>query len=261
MKIMMSLHLIYYFVLLAFMLFIPQGEDANVSKIVMFLLILGAFIFLCTFYIVLSFNKKIKAIKKYYYLNIALMCSGIILYLTFGHMIYKQMNSLVVLIVVFILLFIASNLLNYKILQITKNLQFDFMKEVKLFYKMGQALEETPIINAISKLDNLFIAFAVLGAISQSIYFFTAIVAIILIVSHKYLRILKVEFLKSQLISEKESNLSMTSYYFFYLLSIFWAYYIPNLSVILVGGASIILLKLNVHKIAEKVYEEKNHIS
>lgn len=62
---------------------------------------------------------------------------------------------------IFILLFIASNLLNLKIKKVIEDIQFNFWEEAKLFYKMGQAIEKTPLWNASNKLDYLLYAFAV----------------------------------------------------------------------------------------------------
>ncbi|WP_139185606.1 hypothetical protein [Bacillus sp. OK048] len=262
MKIMMRLHILYYLCLLVFILTIPKlSTDANILKIVLFLLTIGVFIFLCSYYIVLSFNKKIGAVKKYSNINVGIMCGGIILTLTFGHYIYTKWNSLVVLLTIFIILFIVSNFLNYKIKKIVEDQQFDLMKEVKLFYKMGQALDKTPINNAISKLDYLFYGFCIAVFIAEDIYIFAGAVGVILILSIKYVRAIKSEFLKSGLITVKETNLSIAAYFFFYLFSIVWMMFIPNLSTLLVGAASLLAIKIYIRRIAEKVYEEKNGIS
>lgn len=258
MKIMMRLHIIYYLCLLLFILNIPQhSTDANIFKVVLFLLTLGVFIFLCTYYIVLSFNKKISAVRKYSNINVGTMCCGIILYLSFGHIIYTKWNNLILLITIFIILFIVSNFLNYKIKKTVEVHKFDLVKEVKKFYRMGQALDETPINNAITKLDYLFYAFCIAVFIYEDIYIFAGVVGVILIVSIKYLRALKAEFLKSGLITVNETYLSIVSYYFFYLLSIIWTIYIPNLSTLLVGASSLLFIKIYIRRIAEKVYEEK----
>lgn len=258
MKIMMRLHIVYYLCLLLFILTIPyQSTDVNIFKLVLFLLTIGVFIFLCTFYIVLSFNKKIRAVRKYSNINVGIMCCGIILFLTLGHVIHTKWNTMLLPIFIFIILFVVSNILNYKIKKIVGEYQFDLMKEVKLFYKMGQALDETPINNAISRLDYLFYAFCIAVFIAEDILIFVGVVGIILILSTKYLRALKVEFLKSGLISAKETNLSLGSYYFFYLLSIVWTTFIPNLSTLLVGALSLLGIKIYIRRIAEKVYEEK----
>lgn len=100
-------------------------------------------------------------------------------------------------------------------------------------------------------------AFCIAVFIAEDIYIFTGVVGIILILSVKYLRALKFEFLKSGLISVKETYLSIGSYYFFYLLSIIWTIFIPNLSTLLVGAASLLAIKIYIRRIAEKVYEEK----
>lgn len=262
MKIMMRLHILYYLCLLVFILSVPMlSTDANIFKIVLFLLTLGVFIFLCSFYIVLSFNKKISAVKKYSNLNVAIMCGGIILILTFGHNIYTKLNSLVLLLSIFMILFIVSNLLNYKIKKIVEDRQFDLMKEAKIFYKIGQALDETPINNAISKLDYLFYGFCIAVFIAEDIYIFAGVVGVILILSIKYIRDIKMEFLKSGLISIMETHLSIAGYYFFYLFSIVWMMFIPSISTLLVGAASLLGIKIYIRRIAEKVYEEKNAIS
>lgn len=261
MKLMIRLHLIYYLCLLLFILSIPNhSTDANIFKLVLLLAILGVFIFLCTFYIVLSFNKKISAVRKYSNINAGIMCCGIILYLILGHMIYTKLSSMIVQIVIFIILFIVSNILNYKIKKIVDEHQFDLMKEVKLFYKMGQVLDATPINSAISKLDYLFYAFCIAVFIAEDIYIFAGVVGIILIVSIKYLRAIRLEFLKCGLISVKETYLSIGGYYFFYMLSIIWMFFIPNLSALLVGAASLLAIKIYIRRIAEKVYEEKNEV-
>jgi hypothetical protein len=88
---------------------------------------------------------------------------------------------MVLLIAMFIILFIVSNLLNYKIKKIVEEQEFDLMKEVKLFYKMGQALDETPINHAISKLDYLFYGFSIAVFIAEDIYIFAGVVGVILI--------------------------------------------------------------------------------
>jgi hypothetical protein len=261
MKNMMRLHIIYYLCLLLFILNISQSStDANILKIILFLLTIGIFIFLCTYYIVLSFNKKISGVRKFSNINVGIMCGGIILYLTFGHIIYTKMNSMILLLSLFIILFIVSNILNYKIKKIVEEQQFDLMKEVKVFYKMGQALDETPINNAISKLDYLFYGFCIAVFIAEDIYIFAGVVVVILILSIKYLGAIKSEFLKSGLISVKETNLSIGGYYFFYLFSIVWMTFIPNLSTLLVGAASLLAIKIYIRRIAEKVYEEKNSL-
>jgi hypothetical protein len=262
MKIMMRLHILYYLCLLVFILTIPKlSTDANILKIVLFLLTLAVFIFLCSYYIVLSFNKKISAVKKYSNINVGVMCGGIILTLTFGHIIYTKWNNLVLLLTIFIILFIISNFLNYKIKKIVEEQQFDLMNEAKLFYKMGQALDETPINNSISKLDYLFYAFCIAVFIAEDIYIFAGAVGVILILSIKYVRAIKSEFLKSGLITVKETNFSIAGYYFFYLFSIVWMILIQNQSTLLVGAASLLAIKIYIRRIAEKVYEEKNGIS
>lgn len=79
MKILLRLHLVFYISLLAFMLTIPYNSmDANIFKMILFLVTLSVFILILTCYIVLSFNKEIKAIKKYIYANIVMMIIGII---------------------------------------------------------------------------------------------------------------------------------------------------------------------------------------
>jgi hypothetical protein len=258
MKLLMRLHIIYYLCLLLFILTIPhQSIDANIFKLVLFLLTIGEFIFLCTFYIVLSFNKKIRAVRKYSNINVGIMCCGIILFLTFGHVIYTKWDTMLLPISIFIILFVLSNLLNYKIKEIVEEHQFDLMREVKLFYKMGQALDETPINIAVSRLDYMFYAFSIAVFIAEDIFIFVGVVGVILILSTKYLRALKAEFLKSGLISVRETNLSIGGYYFFYLLSIIWTIFIPNLSTLLVGALSLLGIKIYIRRIAEKVYEEK----
>jgi hypothetical protein len=259
MKLLLRLHISYYLCQLLFILAIPhQSTDANIFKLILFLLTIGIFIFLCTFYIVLSFNKKIRAVRKYSNINVGIMCCGIILFLTFGHVIYTKWNIMLLPISLFIILFVASNLLNYKINKVVEELQFDLIKEVKLFYKMGQVLDETPINNAVSRLDYMFYAFCIAVFIAEDIFIFVGVVGVILILSTKYLRALKTEFLKSGLISVRETNLSLGGYYFFYLLSIIWTIFIPNLSTLLVGALSLLGIKIYIRRIAEKVYEEKS---
>lgn len=139
-----------------------------------------------------------------------------------------------------------------------EELQFDLMKEVKLFYKMGQALDETPINNAVSRLDYMFYVFCIAVFIAEDIFIFVGVVGVILVLSTKYLRALKTEFSKSGFISVRETNLSLGGYYFFYLLSIIWTIFIPNLSTLLVGALSLLGIKIYIRRIAEKVYEEKS---
>lgn len=163
---------------------------------------------------------------------------------------------------IFILLFIASNLLNLKIKKVIEDIQFNFWEEAKLFYKMGQAIEKTPLWNASNKLDYLLYAFAAtIVLINESIYIFAGVVGIILILSTKYLNLIKIEFLKSELISVKETYFSLASYYFCYLFSIIWAMFFPNLSILLVGGAGLLAIKIYIRRIAEKVYAEKKGCS
>lgn len=260
MKIMMRLHIIYYLCLLLFILNIPQhSTDANIFKIILFLLTIGLFIFLCTYYIVLSFNKKITGARKFSNLNVGIMCGGMILYLTFGHIIYTKMNSMELLLTFFVLLFIVSNILTFKIKKIVEELEIDFMDEVKLFYKMGQALDETPINHVITRLDYLFYGFSIAVFIAEDIYIFAGVVGVILILSIKYLRTIKSEFLKSGLLTVMETRVSIGCYYFFYLFSIVWRMFIPNLSTLLVGAASLLVIKIYIRRIAEKIYEEKNN--
>jgi hypothetical protein len=258
MKWMMRLHITFYLVLLAFILAIPQKSmDGNILKLALFLCTIGIFILLTTYYVVLSFNKKIEAVKKYAYFNVGLMCFDIIVFLTLGHLIYTKMTGIGVLLSIFLALFLVSNILNFRIQKIIADQKFDFMKEVKLFYKMGRALDETPLNNAISKLDYLFYGYSAAVFVSENIYFFAAVVGIILILSIKYLRAIRGEFLKSRLITKNETYLSIISYYFFYLLSIIWMFFIPNISTLLVGAVSILPIKIYIRRIAEKVYEEK----
>jgi hypothetical protein len=260
MKIMMRLHILYYLCLLLFILNIPQlSTDANIFKIILFLLTIGVFIFLCTYYIVLSFNRKISGVRKFSNLNVGIMCGAIILYLTFGHNIYMTMNSLAGLLTLFILLFIVSNILTYKIKKIMEEHEINFMEEVKLFYKMGQALDETPINHAITRLDYLFYGFSIAVFIAEDIYIFAGVVGVILILSIKYLGAIKLEFLKSGLLTVMETRLSIGWYYFFYLISIVWMMFIPNLSTLLVGAASLLVIKVYIRRIAEKVFDEKNN--
>ncbi|MED1442716.1 hypothetical protein P4U24_13110 [Aeribacillus composti] len=68
----------------------------------------------------------------------------------------------------------------------------------------------------------------------------------------------KKEFLKSWLISVKETYLSIVAYYFFYLISIVWAFFIPNLAILLFGAASLLAIKIYTRRVADKVYEEQN---
>lgn len=259
---MLRLHILYYLSLLVFILAIPKlSTDANILKILLFLTTLAIFIFLCSYYIVLSFNKKISAVKKYSNLNVGVMCGGILLTLTFGHILYTKLNNLVLLLSIFFILFIVSNFLNYKIKKIVENCQFNLTKEAKLFYTMGQALDETPINNAISKLDYLFYGFCIAVFIAEDIYIFAGAVCFILILSTKYIRSLKSEFLKSGVITVKETNLSVAGYYFFYIFSVVWMMFFPNLSTLIVGAASLLAIKIYIRRIAEKVYEETNSIS
>lgn len=106
---------------------------------------------------------------------------------------------------------------------------------------------------------NTFAATIVL--INESIYIFAGVVGIILILSTKYLNLIKIEFLKSELISVKETYFSLASYYFCYLFSIIWAMFFPNLSILLVGGAGLLAIKIYIRRIAEKVYAEKKGCS
>ncbi|MFP7300361.1 hypothetical protein [Neobacillus niacini] len=258
MKLLMRLHIVYYLCLLLFILAIPhRTTDANIFKIILFIATIGLFIFLCTFYIVLSFNKRIRAVRIYSNMNAGIMCCGIILFLTFGHMIHIKWNTIILHIALFNILFVLSNVLNYKIKEILENHQFDLMKEVKLFYKMGQALDETPINQAISRLDYMFYAFCIAVFIAEDLFIFIGVVGVILILSIKYIRAINVEFLKSGIITERETNLSIGSYYVFYLLSIIWTIFIPNLSALLIGALSLLGIKIYIRRIAEKVYEEK----
>jgi hypothetical protein len=259
MKLMMNLHFVYYVCLVAFILTIPHiSTDANIFKLILFLLTLGVFILLCTFYIVLSFNKKFRAVRKYSYINVGCMCLGIVAFLTLGHVAYARTNSIAFLMAIFIVLFIASSVSNFKIKNILEDVQFDLIKEVKLFYNMGLALEKTPLYHAVTKLDYMFAAFCIAVFIAGNIYIFAGVVGIILILSIKYVRHIKKEFLKSGLISVKETYLSIVAYYFFYLISIVWAFFIPNLSILLVGAASLLAIKIYTRRNADKVYEEQN---
>ena len=187
------------------------------------------------------------------------MCGGMILYLTFGHIIYTKMNSMGLLLTIFVLLFIVSNILTLKIKKIVEELEIDFMEEVKLFYKMGQALDETPFNHAITRLDYMFYGYSIAVFIAEDIYLFAGVVGVILILSIKYLGAIKSEFLKSGLLTVMETRLSIGFYYFFYLISIVWRMFIPNLSTLLVGAASLLALKIYIRRIAEKVYEEKKN--
>ncbi|KZN95535.1 hypothetical protein EW027_11110 [Aeribacillus pallidus] len=79
-----------------------------------------------------------------------------------------------------------------------------------------------------------------------------------MILSIKYVQHIKKEFLKSGRISVKETYLSIVAYYFFYLISIVWAFFIPNLAILLVGAASLLAIKIYTRRVADKVYEEQN---
>lgn len=148
------------------------------------------------------------------------MCFGIVAFLTLGHVAYARTDSIAFLMAIFIVLFIASSVLNFKIKNILEDVQFDLIKEVKLFYNMGLALEKTPLYHAVTKLDYMFAAFCIAVFIAGNIYIFAGVVGIILILSIKYVQHIKKEFLKSGLISVKETYLSIVAYYFFYLISI-----------------------------------------
>ncbi|WP_445487615.1 hypothetical protein [Niallia sp. 03133] len=262
MKLTSILHLLYYICLIAFICFIPQASiHANIFKIVLFLLTIGIFILLCTFYIVISFNRKYAEIKKYANSNVVCMVIGIVSFLTFGHMIYRKTNSFVILAVIFGVLFVGSHLLQFKITNNLANNQFDLMEEVKLFSKMGHSLDKTPLMNASSKMDIFFFGYAVAVGVADNLYVFASIVGIILILSMKHLKVVMQEFFNSGLISAKETYFSLFSYYFCYLISIVWFIFFPNLSTLLIGGSSLITIKIFIKRIAIKVYDEKNNFS
>lgn len=265
MKIITALNLIFYISLSGFIYSIPHTTvDFDIYKIILFLLTLVVFILLSTFYIMVLFNKRYLGIKKYIYLDVACMVCGIVTFLTLGHTIYKKTDSILSILfleLILIILFLFSVFLQYKIKKILANNQYNLMKEVKMFSKMGQALEGTPLMKAGSKIEYLLYFYAITIAVVENIYIFSGIVGIILILSTKHLKVIKDEFLKSGFISVKETYLSIISYYFFYLLSIVWIIFIPNLSVLLVGSASLLVIKIYIHRIANKLYDEKNDFS
>ncbi|MDR9793564.1 hypothetical protein NSQ61_17440 [Aeribacillus sp. FSL K6-1121] len=85
-------------------------------------------------------------------------------------------------------------------------------------------MEKTPLYHAVTKLDYMFAAFCIVVFIAGNICIFAGVVGIILILSIKYVQHIKKEFLKSGFISVKETYLSIVAYYFFYLISIVWAF-------------------------------------
>ncbi len=262
MKLMIGLNLSYYLCLLVYIMSIPQDSfDSYILKLILFILCLGTFVLLIYSYIIISFNKKIKSIKHFFNLTLSLMCIGTVLLLILGPEIYKKTNSIVMLMGICIVLLIASNVLFFKIQKITEIFKLDFIQETKIIYKMGKAIDKTPLNNAITKLDYLFLAYCIAYFNVGNIYIFVCIIGIILILSTKYLKIIKTDFLNSGLISVKETYLSLISYYFCYIFSIIYAIFIQNVSVLLVGGASLLAIKIFIRRIAEKLYEEKNSIS
>ncbi|WP_226646268.1 hypothetical protein [Mesobacillus subterraneus] len=258
MKLLKRLHIAYHISLLLFILLIPsQSTDANIGKVILFLTTIVGLIFLVTFYVVISFNKSLQAAKKYSYGNVALMAAEVILFLTLGHTLYEHGFSIRTFVFIFIGLFILSQLLNFKIMSITAKSSFKLMEEVKLFMKVGKAIEETPLSGAISKLDYLFYAFCMAVFIAEDIYIFTGAVIVILLLSRKSLKIIKQEFTSHELISANEIRFAILAYHGFYLAAILWTMMMPNLSAILIGSLSILPIKIYIRRIAEKVYEEK----
>lgn len=259
MKLLVKLHLVFYISLFAFMLAIPYNSmNANIIKIILFLVTLGVFILALTVYIVLSFNKEIKAVKRYTYANTVMMIIGIISFLTLGHVYYSRIQNSIFMVFIFGVLFIISHLLNFKMKQIVDYYNIDVISEVKLFYKMGKVLEDKPISNAATKLDRISYVFCMIVFIAENMVIYICAIGIILLLSIKYLNILRNEFLISNLVSKAETYFSIVAYVLCYLLSILWHYYFQNISTVIVGPLGLLFLKIYIRRIAVKIYEETN---
>lgn len=259
MKIISKLHLAFYICILVYICLIPNTiTDAKIFKIILTLSTLSIFILLGTFYTVISFNKKYIGLKKNIYIIIIFLFSSILVFIVLGHTINKQTDNIIWLIVIMVILFLLTTTFQYKIKTKLEKHQFDLIRETKMFLKMGNALEETPIMLAISRMEYLFYGFSISVFIVDNIYFFSGIVVVILLLSIKPLLVIKSEFSKSKLISIKESYFSIISYIFCYLVSVVWFVFFPNLSVLLVGSVSLLALKIYIHRIANKVYDEQN---
>lgn len=255
MKILLRLHLVFYISLFAFMLAIPYNSmDANIFKMILFLVTLCVFILILTCYIVLSFNKEIKAIKKYIYANIVMMIIGIIGFLTLGHVYYSENQGPIFMIIIIGVLFIISHVLNLQMKRIVEHYNIDVISEVKLFYKMGKIIENTPISNAATKLDRISYGFCIVVFIAENMVIYICAIGIILLFSIKYLNQLRREFLKSNLVSKAETYFSIVAYVLCYLISIFWHYYFQNISTIIVGPLGLLFLKIYIQRIAVKIY-------
>lgn len=260
MKIITKFHIGFYLCLVVFICLIPNNStDANIFKIILLLLAIGIFIGLATLYTVISFNRKYAGVKLYSYVIVILMFLEGMLFLPLGHTLYQKTGSIMTLILIMVIFFITTNIMEHKVKAILAIKEFDLMKETKIFLKMGHRLEEdTPLLKIITKLDYFFYGFCIGVFIAEDIYTFSAIVGLILLLSIKPLNIIKGEFLKSGLMSKKETYFSLICYYLCYLISIVWFSYFPNLSALLVGSVSLLAIKIYIHRIAKKKYDDEN---
>ncbi|MEN1937426.1 hypothetical protein AAIE21_18025 [Paenibacillus sp. 102] len=119
------------------------------------------------------------------------------------------------------------------------------------------SIEETQLMNTITKLDYFFYGYCIAVFIADDIYIFSAIVSLILLLSIKPLNIIKSEFLNSEFISTKETYFSFINYYFFYVISIVWFMFFPNLSALLIGSISLLTINIYIHRIAKKFMMKK----
>ena len=261
MNLLFKIHIFYYTCLFLFVYLIPNPtKDSDIFKFILLFLSLGLMYVVALFYGLLAFDKKYLSEKRFSYFILGAIFIELNLFLSLGHLVYAKFENIYILYTILAILFIITTSILLKIRGSLKKKDFQPWKEAKLLVKFGDTLENTPIMNAITKIDRMFIAFCISVGMAGKFYIFATVVVIILIFSINYLRILKNEFLKSGLITIKETYFAIIFYYFCYILSIVWGYYIPNFSIIMIGGAGILFIKLYIHRIALKVYEEKNDL-
>jgi hypothetical protein len=259
MKILTKLHIGFYISLLIYICLIPsQSTDSNIAKVIFTLIILGLFIGITAMLSVVTFNKEFLNEKRLAYAIVFLLLLNVVIYLPLGHAFYEKISSLYVLIGIMAAVFISTNILVYKMNDSLLRKGFDYSGELRQFLKMGDSLKGTPLLKTVNKLDYFFYAYCIAVFIAEDLFFFSAVVIIILILSIKPLKELTMEFHRSDLISKRESLFAVTAYYGCYALAILWFSLFPNLSALLVGSVSLLTIKNYIHRMAKENYRHSS---
>lgn len=231
----------------------------SILNSVIFIAVLLVFILMCALYAIIIFEEKYKDVKVHIYLNILTMVISIGSFFTVGKRLYNISGNFLIILPIFLALIILSFSLQKKINAFLTSANFNLIKEISKFLDFGTQMADTQFGTAMGKLDTYCIIFGGISPllVSFSIYVYAVSVIIFLLISTKWIGIIRTELLRSPVISKKQVYHSVVSYYSFYLLSIVWGGYFPNVSIILINGLSMLLIKVMIHRMAKQIYYSK----